>query len=266
MTKPWRTLRLVSPHMKGTEVEVAQRLLAGKIGVLRHKCYAGHIDGEYGPGTAGATKRAKYLLGYPKRKCDTAFGPDMHAYITGEKKRSWVMRTLGTKRAKAEAKHALKGGTFKKAEALAAHYVGTHESPAGSNLQPFGKWYGANGVPWCAIFVSFVLSHIGRPFKESYVPNIVANARAARGKTRVIPASAVKSALANGHVVLACFDWPGESPGTADHVGFAVSGVAGDGTFHTIEGNTAVGNDSNGGEVMRRVRYANTVQAFVEVF
>jgi hypothetical protein len=261
----FRTLRLTSPHMRGKEVSSAQALLAGHGKVFKHKCYGGKVDGEYGPATAGAVKQAKYRLGYPKRKIDTAYGPDLNAILTGRKKRGRIMLALAKRRAKAEAKHALAGGLRKKVVALAGHYVGTHEYPAGSNMQPFGKWYGANGVPWCAIFVSYVLSHCGRPFKESYVPTIVANARAARGRTRVIPAHSVKEALANGHVVLACFDWPGESPGTADHVGFAVSGVAGDGSFHTIEGNTALGNDSNGGEVMRRIRYAGTVQAFVEV-
>lgn len=260
----FKTLRLASPHMHGANVKHAQAMVAGHGKVLKHKCYHGTIDGTYGPATAGAVKQAKYRLGYPKRKIDTAYGPDLDAYLTGKKKRGRYMRSLAKKRAKEAAKNAIRGGLRKKALALAAHEVGVKEYPFGSNRQRFGAWYGANGVPWCAIFVSYVLSHVGRPFKESYVPNIVSNARNAYGRTRVIPFSAVKGALANGHVVLACFDWPGETHGTADHVGF-VTAVTGAGTFTTIEGNTGIASDSNGGEVMRRTRYASTVQAFVEV-
>ena len=47
----------------------------------------------------------------------------------------------------------------------------------------------------------------------------------------------------------AIFDWDGGLP---DHVGIVIR-VAGD-ELHTVEGNTAVGNDSDGGEVMRRRR------------
>jgi len=39
------------------------------------------------------------------------------------------------------------------AEAL--RHVGVRESPPGSNRTPFGRWFGADGVPWCAIFASY---------------------------------------------------------------------------------------------------------------
>ena len=46
------------------------------------------------------------------------------------------------------------------------------------------------------------------------------------------------------------FDWDGGAP---DHVGL-VEHAVGRGRLATVEGNTGVGNDSNGGEVMRRER------------
>src|SRR4051794_8959519 len=41
--------------------------------------------------------------------------------------------------------------------AVARRYIGVTESPRGSNAQRFGRWYGFDRVPWCAIFASFCL-------------------------------------------------------------------------------------------------------------
>ncbi len=154
-----------------------------------------------------------------------------------------------------------KSGLSKRALALATHYIGTKEHPAGSNVTLFGQWYGIQHAPWCAIFVSYVLSHVGRPFKYSYVPSIVADARAGKNGLRVIPATAVNSALAKGHPVLVCYDWTRD--GTADHVGFAKQVVGG--FVHAVEGNTGDADWSNGGEVLAETRPLSLVQAFVEV-
>jgi hypothetical protein len=63
---------------------------------------------------------------------------------------------------------------------------------------------------------------------------------------------------------LVCYDWEGN--GVADHVGlFEAWTDKSAGKFTAIEGNTAVGNDSNGGKVMRRDRTRSNVQAFVHV-
>ena len=42
-----------------------------------------------------------------------------------------------------------------RALAEALRHVGVKESPPGSNRTMFGRWYGVDGVPWCAIFVSY---------------------------------------------------------------------------------------------------------------
>lgn len=148
-----------------------------------------------------------------------------------------------------------------RALALAAHFIGTKEYPAGSNITLFGRWFGMIRVPWCAIFVSYVLSHSGRPFKQSYVPEIVSLARDHRQGLSVIHATEVNAAIRAGFPVLACFDWTHD--GTADHVGFAKE-VTG-GYVHTIEGNTGDSNWSNGGEVLAETRPLSLVQAFVKV-
>lgn len=154
-----------------------------------------------------------------------------------------------------------------RALALAATKVGVKENPPGSNHTAFGVWYGMDHEPWCAIFVSWVLSHVGRAFRYSYVPAIVADAKNHKDGLSVISYHKVSDALKAGHVVLACYDWPGESPGVADHVGF-VSKVVNASSFEAIEGNTtssASGSQSNGGEVCRKVRSPVDVQAFVLV-
>jgi hypothetical protein len=158
-------------------------------------------------------------------------------------------------------RHPQRKSVSRRALALASHFVGTKEYPAGSNLTIFGRWYGENGVPWCAIFVSYVLSHVGRPFKYAYVPAIVADARANKNGLSVIAPSAVNAALAAGRPVLACYDW--NHDGVADHVGFVTSYSGGQ--VHAIEGNTGDANWSNGGEVMRESRAVQLVEALVRV-
>jgi hypothetical protein len=84
--------------------------------------------------------------------------------------------------------------------------------------------------------------------------------------------------------VVALFDWPGESPGIADHIGITVPepflaaqhpallasarsmwGHLGHGDFWSVEGNTSPTNDSNGGEVWLRKRNRSLVLAFVAI-
>jgi hypothetical protein len=138
-----------------------------------------------------------------------------------------------------------------RALAEALRHVGVRESPPGSNRTMFGRWFGVDGVPWCAIFASYcfdvgagvVLCRGWRgagtgPRGVAYVPTLAAWLKATgRAVTEPAPGD------------LAIFDWDGGLP---DHVGIVVR--ANGSTLLTVEGNTAVGNDSDGGEVMRRER------------
>jgi len=133
--------------------------------------------------------------------------------------------------------------------ALAATFLGYTESPAGSNGNMFGAWYGMNFEPWCAMFVSYCYEHVahGSPSfaagaAYSYVPYVVADARkGAHGLS-------VTGDPAPGDLV--CFDW--QRDGVYDHIGLYESGTAS--AFDSIEGNTSTSNNSNGGQVMRRQR------------
>jgi hypothetical protein len=149
----------------------------------------------------------------------------------------------------------------RRALAEALRHVGVRESPPGSNRTPFGRWFGVDGVPWCAIFASYCFdvgagvvlcrgwhgAGVG-PRGVSYVPTIEAWLRATR---RVVAGEPQPGDLA-------VFNWDGGDP---DHVGIVVRPLA-EGRFATVEGNTGIGNDSDGGEVMRRERHLDKVSCF----
>lgn len=142
-----------------------------------------------------------------------------------------------------------------KVAAKAIGELGNSESPKDSNMQKYGFWYGLNGVPWCAIFVSWCYNQSGLSLDTidsskgmHYCPSAL-NHFKSTGEITKTPMA--------GDIVF--FDWEGD--GKPDHVGiFIQSRASSAGTFISIEGNTALGNDSNGGQVMIRVRdYKNAI-------
>lgn len=154
-------------------------------------------------------------------------------------------------------------GVGERALREALRHVGVRESPPGSNRTPFGRWFGVDGVPWCAIFVSYCFAHGAGtvlcrgwhgagvyPRGVAYVPTLEAWLRAThRWHERHAPARP-------GDIVV--YDWDGGLP---DHVGIVRHALP-EGRLATVEGNTAVGNDSDGGEVMRRTRSLASVSGF----
>lgn len=125
--------------------------------------------------------------------------------------------------------------------------LGTVESPRGSNRQKYGAWYGLNGQPWCSIFVAWCFDRVGVNVRKwssnwAYTP---AALQGMRNLGMVVPTRQAQP----GDIVF--FDFP-DSVKRTQHVGI-VESVTATGVV-SIEGNTGVGNDSNGGEVMRRTR------------
>lgn len=244
-------LSLTSPHTKGKKVEEAQTLLA-------HNAYGRFLtapaDGDYGPLTAAATRRAKYWLGYANGSIDGNFGSTIHDILANKRKlpKRYALRRAMRKRAAAAA--AAKKTVGEKMLAKAKGEIGTKEHPAGSNVVKYSIWYKMNG-PWCAMFCSWLADQVGAGSKlhEAYVPTIVADARAGRGSLYVVHEPRPGD--------LVCYNWDG---GVADHIGIYEKST-GPGAFTAIEGNTGIGNDSNGGEVMRRDRHTSTVEAFVRI-
>lgn len=128
--------------------------------------------------------------------------------------------------------------------------IGTKEVPPKSNKQKYGKAYGINGVPWCMIFVWWCFDRCGAaaalPLKTASCGMMVQAARNA--------GCWIKKDFQPGDVLI--YDFP-KTGATTDHTGICES-VNGD-TVTAIEGNTSNGNDSNGGQVMRRTRKKSVV-------
>ena len=140
---------------------------------------------------------------------------------------------------------------------VATREIGYTEDPAESNFNKFGDWYGANSVPWCAIFVSycFFTAQLPLPITTdegfAYCPDGVDWFKGKGWWIEDVTDAEV------GDVVF--FHWDNDY--IADHIGI-VESINSDGSIDSIEGNTAVGNDSNGGEVMRRNRDKSVILGF----
>jgi hypothetical protein len=241
-----RELHVTSPLLAGPDVLLVQERLAA-LGWS-----PGVLDGEYGPATAAAVRAFQQASAL---EVDGVVGPKTRA----------ALRAKAAARADAQPADATAPSIGAKALAEALKHLGVKERPSGSNRTPFGKWFGVDGVPWCNIFVSYCFKVganevLAAGFKGSgcyvngctYVPTMEAWLRATGqwiGRGQPAPGD------------IAIFNWDG---GVPDHIGI-VEAYLGGGKFQAIEGNTAVGNDSNGGEVMRRLRYVSQVDGFGRV-
>lgn len=123
---------------------------------------------------------------------------------------------------------------------VAMQDLGYKESPANSNMTKFGKWIGLQGQPWCMSAVQYWANNSGvqLPLKTGSCKALMDAAK------RV--GQWVTSDYKTGDILI--FQWKNG----LRHCGIVVSVATNE--LKTIEGNTAVGNDSNGGEVMLRNR------------
>lgn len=239
------TLFLTSPMMKGPRVKQAQELLQKN--VFKQDFLQGEVDGQFGPETMRGCKRAKYWLGYVRTDGD--FGIFLENYLNGKAKLTAPMAARRKERLKKATAEPLRLKAVKRAE----KDIGMKEHPAGSNRSEISLWWRLIG-PWCAMSVSRWYIDVGsKAFIKgrdwAYVPWMV---QAAQQGVRGL---ALTRKPQPGDIV--CFDW--DDDGIPDHTGIVTTEVNASGNFKTIEGNTAVGNDSNGGEVMRRDRNTGDV-------
>ena len=241
-----RLLYLTSPEQHGADVQHVQ------LELRRHGHPPGPFNGIYNAGTAAAVRSFQRMVG-------------LHVDgVVGPRTREELAETNAT-----EASEWLPGREPPGLEALAwmRQRLGMKEDPPDSNRCPITAEFGLIG-PWCMMTVSLAFKHgagiilgdttpapwgfwTGRGF--AYVPAFEAWAKT-RGYWRG------KATPRHGDVV--CFDWNGDS--VPDHVGI-VEHYLGGGQFNSLEGNTAVGNDSNGGELMGRRRYMSEVTGFARI-
>lgn len=129
----------------------------------------------------------------------------------------------------------------------------------------YGRWYakkvnvpyfGTSGVPYCAMFVTWVLAQAGLKvagFPSAYCPDILNACK----KAGLVLADKRKAQA--GDIVL--FDWDG---GVVDHIGIVERNYGN--YVQTIEGNTSSGNSGsqgNSGLVARRTRSWNVIKAVI---
>lgn len=247
-------LKLTSPNMKNGDVRRLQNALVKNV---YGSFYSDEVDGVFGEYTANAVRRAKYWLGYSLANINEEAGDLLVLRLEGKS-----LTTAMRLRRVARLRSASQGTPLKrKALTIATGELGTKESPAGSNVVKYSKWYGMTG-PWCMMFVTWAYTKAGAtnfdPDKRrwAYCPYVVADARLNRNGLEVVSAANVEP----GDLVL--YDWDG---GDSDHVGLFEAWITRGSEFHAIEGNTSLGNDSNGGEVMRRRRFVQSVECFVRV-
>lgn len=143
--------------------------------------------------------------------------------------------------------------TAKRILDIARAEIGVKESPASSNRTKYGAAYGWNGVAWCAIFVWWVFRQADAdallPVKTASCWQLMDAAKKS--------GSWITKNYQPGDILI--YDFPGGGP--TDHTGICET-VSGD-TVTAIEGNTGVGNDANGGQVMRRTRKRSLVKGAV---
>ena len=238
-------LHVTSPPMAGPAVLQIQE----KLNALGYA--PGKLDGVYGVATAGAVESFQRQN---KLEVDGVVGPQTRAALRAAKKPRQPVPIVRKP-----------SSIGQQALAVAIRELGATERPANSNKNKFGKWFGVDGVAWCNIFVSYCFVQgagytIAKGFKGAgctangctYVPTTEAWLRATGmwvGRVAPQPGD------------IAIYNWDG---GVPDHIGI-VESYGGGGKFTAIEGNTSVGNDSNGGEVMRRDRYLSQVDGFGRV-
>lgn len=243
-----RLLYLTSPHLHGEDVHKVQ------LELRRHGHSPGPIDGHYGASTAAAVRSFQ-------RECqvtvDGVVGPATILFLEHA-------NPLPPSAAP------LPGREPPGLQALAWMHdrIGLKESPPDSNRCAITQEFGLVG-PWCMMAVSLAFKHganliLGddrtppawgywRDRGFAYVPAFEAWAKT-RGFWRG------RATPVKGDVV--CFDWDGD--GVPDHVGI-VDQYVGGGQFNSVEGNTGIGSDSNGGEIMLRRRYVSQVAGFARI-
>ena len=141
---------------------------------------------------------------------------------------------------------------------IAKSQLGVKESPPNSNEVKFNEWFYGKKVSghlfaWCGTFVSWCFAEAKMPLGT--IDYLRGFAGCPYAVNNVSKWGRLVTVPQEGDVVF--FDWQGD--GIFDHTGLFIKDNGG-GMFQSIEGNTSLTNDSNGGEVMLRERkYKNAI-------
>lgn len=132
---------------------------------------------------------------------------------------------------------------------VATSQLGVREK--GTNINEYGEWFGANGVFWCAEFVSWVFAHSGHPLPISVGAGTGASGYAycQYGRDAAYKRGELYSRPRPGDIFFH-FKKGDSGPG---HTGIVVD-VLPDGRVVTIEGNADPKSGRDGGGVLKQTR------------
>lgn len=151
--------------------------------------------------------------------------------------------------------------------AKARTQIGVKESPKGTNNVKYNTAYYGQEVhdglwgttfAWCCAFIWWV-------FRECGASQLFYGGKKTASCTTLMEYYKQKGQFSKTPTVgsLVFYNWGSGS--AAKHIGI-VTKINADGSIKAVEGNTAVGNDSNGGEVMERTRYANQILGYADPY
>ena len=140
--------------------------------------------------------------------------------------------------------------------------IGITENPSGSNKVKYNTAYYGKEVsgpeyPWCCAFIWWL-------FNECKASPLYYGGKKTASCTTLMNYYKKHGQFSKTPQVgcLVFYNW-GKGT-TAKHIGIVTE--VGSGYIKAIEGNTAVGNDSNGGKVMERTRYANQILGYAHPY
>lgn len=143
--------------------------------------------------------------------------------------------------------------------------IGVKEHPAGSNNVLYNTWFYSREVydgdklgahyPWCGTFVSWVFAQAGVPLGNIDFLKGFASCPYAVDNMAKWAKLIDRKDVQPGDILF--FSWDGHH---IEHTGIFENAISAE-IFASIEGNTSLGNDSNGGEVMQRQRRWSNVKA-----
>jgi cell wall-associated NlpC family hydrolase len=131
----------------------------------------------------------------------------------------------------------------------------------GDNSTMYGKWYGLDRQPWCAMFVSWCYNQAGLgnnivAQKSKGFASCDAGLKWFAKRNKLVPVGEARE----GDIVFFQFDKDAEP----DHVGIVTKNMKKLKTLRTVEGNTSdKGSQANGGAVYAKKRPYSLVMAVV---
>lgn len=137
---------------------------------------------------------------------------------------------------------------------IAIAQIGVAEQPENSNTVKYNTWFYDKVVKgkdfaWCGTFVSWCFAQAGVQLPVIDYSRGFAGTNYAMNNLHKWGKKVDRFHVQKGDVVF--FDFQGDK--RFDHTGIFLEHV-GENMFLCIEGNTSLGNDSNGGRVMKRTR------------